>query len=70
MRSFINVTIHQILMRLIKTHIMGQAEYVACITYIMDAYKITFRKPERCRLNTTSFRMYVLMNIVMIHWIS
>jgi hypothetical protein len=56
--------------RLIKSHMMRWAEHVACISDIIDAYKITCRKTERYTLNTTKFPVHVIMNIVMIHWVS
>jgi hypothetical protein len=57
-------------MGLVKPNVIRQAGYVACISDIMNAYKITFRKPERCGLNKTKFPGQVLMKIVMTHWIS
>ena len=57
-------------MRLIKSSMLRVAGHVACITGIMNAYKITYIKPERCRLNATKLPVYVIMNIIMNHWIS
>jgi len=57
-------------MTLIKSSIIRMAGHVACINGIMNAYKITFRKPERSRLNTIKIPVHVIMNIVMNHWIS
>ena len=57
-------------MRLIKSSMLRVAGHVACITGIMNAYKITYIKPERCRLNATKLPVHVIMNIIMNHWIS
>jgi hypothetical protein len=69
MRSFISFTLHQILMRLIKSSMIRYEERVAHIHDVMNAYKI-FTNPERCRLKTTKFSVHVLMNIIIIHLIS